>query len=245
MTKIQVGDVELQRFPAEGYAPIEDCYQQCENAGLVVAPGNYLAQLRIAYPESNSPAWKKVRGFTGSIVVTGNNQIVVAHANHPLMTAKAIRDFKSDSNRFVNYGIVLTDEEFRSIVAPYKNNNEERRDVWYIDSDVLAQADFVSDVVPATVDATKRTLLVPYIGSKNPSDKAKYIKGHTNNLGSRIGVFFDSNALKESKFLVRPLWFGDGYINSLVGGGCSDGCVFGVSSSAVGTAQKKALEDLL
>lgn len=246
MAKIQVGDVELQRFPADGYAPIENCYQECEDAGLVVAPANYLAQLRIAHPEKDSPAWQKVRGLTGSIVVTGNNQIIVAHANHPLMTAKAIREFKSDPTKFVNYGLVLTDEEVEGIVAPYRNNSEERRDVWYFGSEVLNQVDLVSGVVSATVAATKRTLLVPYIGSKTPSDKATYLQGHRENSDSQIGVFFDKTALKNNQFLARPLWFGNYYYDYLYGDvSYYDGCVFGVPSSAVGTAQKKSIEDFI
>lgn len=244
MTKISVGDVELQRFPEEGYLPIEDCYKKCEAVGLVVAPGNYIAQLRIQNSRVDSPAWTQVRGCTGSIVITGNDQIIVAHANHPLMTAEAIRKFKSDPQRFVDGGIVLFDEEVANIVDPYKNNKKERRDVWHISSDVLAKAKLVSALVPATVEATKSTLLVPYIGSKNADDKVAYLQGHNN---SEIGVFFDLNALKNKKFLARPLWFGYDYINVLNGldNYFDFGCVFGVSSSAAGIAQKSALEDLL
>jgi len=39
---IQVGDVELTRFPENDFAPIERCYDMCRNEGLVVAPADFL-----------------------------------------------------------------------------------------------------------------------------------------------------------------------------------------------------------
>ena len=94
---ITIGDVQLHRFPEENFAPIEDCYAACEKAGLQVAPANYLARLRIQHPEKGSPAWTQICGATRTIVGTGlfesKPTIVVAHANHPLMTADAIRKF--------------------------------------------------------------------------------------------------------------------------------------------------------
>ncbi len=251
MTIIQVGDEKLTRYPNKDFALLEEGYKECKKDGLVVASACDIARLRMQHPKVNSPAWKQLIGYTNSVVGVGKFEgkptVVVAHANHPFKTAEAIIRFKSDLQRYVNGGFVLTDKEVGDIVNPHRDNKDPIRDVWFLQSnnqyDITNSNVLFSGDVEVNLEATKKTLLALFIGSKNEDDRIQFLYGFRNNNPRKsLGVYFEQRFDKDN-MLFRPLWVGSnllyGYVNY------DEGCVFGVSSSAVGTAPNNGIEDLL
>jgi hypothetical protein len=246
---VEIDGIRIRRFPEKGSASIEDCFALCEEAGYSVFSMRDVAQLRARYPEKGHPAWTQIqRTFSGSVVGVGLLElptIVVAHANHPLMTASAIRRFKSEPQRFDRGGIRLSKDEVQGLILPYSDS---QRDIFVYQNSQLANPQVLSfGIVPATIDATARTLLVPMIGNKNFVEP--YLRGHRNNFSDRIGIFFDRAALNSEGLLFRPLWFNDDFNYSLnadnVDNYDSYGCVFGMPFGAAGDKILPALDSML
>jgi len=236
---IQIGDVQLHRFPDNGCLPLEDCYQMCEDAGLVVASAKDLALLRIKH---NGPhffnAWSKIKGATNTIVGTclleGKPTIVVAHAKHPLMTAEAIAKFKKDPKTYVNNAILIPEQVIIDFIGPYRNSTEKVRDVWVIQG--KEGISLSSGFVPATVEATRRTLLRPFIGSNADENVIKYFKGY---FRPNIAVVFNKK-LNNNPFFFNHLVIGVNYYYVPSHRYYENDCVFGMLSST-----QKTLTELL
>jgi hypothetical protein len=244
---VEIDDIVYRRFPNRGYAPIEECFALCERAGHVVLSMRDVAQLRARHKERSHPTWIEIqRVYSGSVVgvglLDGLPTVVVAHAKHPLMTASAIQNFKSDPQRFDRGGIRLSKDEVQGLILPYSDS---QRDIFVYQHSQLANPQVLhSKIVPATIDATARTLLVSMIGNE---DVESYLQGHRNNFGDEIGIFFDRAALNSEGLLFRPLWFGNRDFNSLKGydGRFNVGCVFGVPCGAAGDKILPALDSML
>ncbi|MFA6888040.1 MAG: hypothetical protein WC254_00930 [Candidatus Woesearchaeota archaeon] len=243
--EIRIGDEILYRYPSEGSAPLVDCYAECEQAGLVVASGKYIAKLRATYNETDSPAWKYLKGFTSSIAGIGcldsQPMIVVAHTNHPLMTSDVIRKFKADHQRKPYlYGIILHQEEVLDVINRYRNVETPTSDIFVLEGP-SATSLILGDTVDATIDETKRTLLRPYLGDNRILED--YLKGLNNNhrmSGGRntllpIGAFLSMENFINNYLTFNHLWFGNYQIRGDLDGELHresffryDSCVFGI-----------------
>jgi hypothetical protein len=239
---VKIDGIEYRRFPENGSAPIDDCFALCEEAGYSVLSMDSIAQLRVRHNKNDDPAWTQVQGaYSGSVVGVGLLEgglptIVVAHRNHPLMTASAIRRFMSERQRFDRGGIRLSKDEVQGLILPH---NDSQRDIFVYQGPQLTHPQVLNNgMVSATIDGTARTLLVPMIGNKDFVEP--YLQGHRNNFSAEIGIFFDQVALKSEGLLFRPLWFGVNFNISLYGNNEFNdyGCVFGVPFSAADTTQK-------
>jgi hypothetical protein len=231
---VEIDGIKYRRFPETGEAPIKKCFALCEKAGHEVLSMDYVAQLRARHPEKGHPAWTQIqRAYSKSVVgvglLDGLPTIVVAHRNHPLMTASAIQEFKLEPQRFDRGGIRLSKDEVQGLILPY---NDSQRDIFVYQNSQLANPQVLnSGIVLATIDAIARTLLVPMIGNKDFVEP--YLHGHINNFGAYIGILFDRMALNSEGLLFRPLWFGVSYSHSLIGLNFDNvGYVFGMPFSA-------------
>jgi hypothetical protein len=248
---IKIDDLEIRRFPENGYAPIEECFALCEEAGLEVLSMRDVAQLRVRHPEKGHPAWTELnRGYSKTIVGTGRLEglptIVVAHAKHPFETSEAIKRFKADPQKLFEGAITFPEAEVLKMIDPYKGCREPKRDVWVIQTPHLIDPQFLnSGVVLATINGTAKTLLKPFLGGRNIA--ASYIEGHRNNFYLNIGIFFDERALSFNGLYFRPLWFdSDCYSLNSNNSYFDRGCVFGMPSCAADTSPiLPSLDDIL
>jgi len=245
---------ELYRFPENGgSAPIEYCYEACKRKGLVVASGYIVARLRAEQREQGSTAWTQLSGLSGTTVGIGIIDqvptVVVAHTDHPFMTSNDIYSSKRSPSRLFYGAIHLTQSEAKSLIKDWrKKYSGEKRigHVWIVQDKRLTDPAFLdSRFFDATVDATKKSLLVPFIG--DPGLKPFYLQGYVNNMGTQIGLKFDNSSFVIDGLSFRPLCFSNclNISNFYCGSYASEVHLFGVSPKIVSAAQDSSLEQKL
>jgi hypothetical protein len=245
---------ELYRFPKDGcIAPIEYCYGACEREGLVVASGYIVARLRAEHREKGSTAWTQLSGLSGTTIGIGKIDqvptVVVAHTDHPFMTSNDIYSSKRSPSRLIDGAIHLTQSEAKSLIKGWRKKYSGQKrigHVWIVQDQRLTDPAFLdSRFFDATVDATKRSLLVPFIG--DPNLKPFYLQEYINNMGTQIGLKFDRSSFAIDGLSFRPLCFSNcpDIPNFYCGSYASEVHLFGVSPKIISAAQGSSLEQKL